>query len=430
MQRTLPILLLLVVALTFTEVMAQDFTWEPAVFPGDDEQDFFNSLAVTANGDILGATARGPVFRSDDVAVSWETTSISGHVLRSTAQDGLIAIDRRTIRRSTDNGNTWQNVAVNDGPDSEFSDYVQSPDGTMFTVVPGSLFWPESAGLHRSTDGGESWERVFDSLRTASVVVARDGAILCAINELVGSANGQEFDRSPEIFRSSDNGSTWLKSALFHPDVYNWHLWRAPSGAIFASANTLGDFTGSVFRSTDNGKSWHTTNLRDKAANFVETSSGHLYCSAINSGIHFSEDGGRTWQGRSSGLLDPRVIPLALHPGGTLLTCDFFGRMYRSSRPVVSDVSTTEPGGLQIAAPRPNPAGDLVLLPIRMRQAAKLRISLYAADGSLALPPREMRAAQGESTISIATSTLAAGVYYCRLQLGRTLVQKTLIIAR
>ncbi|MBK9247037.1 MAG: exo-alpha-sialidase [Ignavibacteria bacterium] len=86
-----------------------------------------------------------------------------------------------------------------DGPTMQggiFYDFVQKPDGTIFTTS-------EVNGVYRSTDDGKSWKQCIKGLRNCegvSLALSPKGTLFCS-NINAGL--------QPNIYRSLNNGDTW-----------------------------------------------------------------------------------------------------------------------------------------------------------------------------------------------------------------------------
>jgi hypothetical protein len=179
------------------------------------------------------------------------------------------------------------------------------------------------AGLHRSFDNGQSWERLETTLPFNIQV------------EQFGSVNGEIFmmTRYNGIYRTSDSGDTWTPANAglentggmdMHVDgntVYlvagqsfgspgNLHRWDAMSAswnhiptpfdvaAIYAEDDLLVISAGYVgfARSTDGGETWDTsfdTIALIIAGDFVRV--GNAILTASNQGVFRSLDDGETW---------------------------------------------------------------------------------------------------------------------------------------
>ena len=118
--------------------------------------------------------------------------------------------------RSTDGGRTWRNVGLRDTRHiARVRVHPSNPD-VAYVAALGHAFGPnDERGVFRTTDGGESWERVLDRGDRAGA------ADLCMDpgNPRVLYAATWETLRQPwsftsggpgsGIFRSTDGGDTW-----------------------------------------------------------------------------------------------------------------------------------------------------------------------------------------------------------------------------
>src|SRR5262245_34048774 len=82
---------------------------------------------------------------------------------------------------------------------------VKQSNGYIFATT-GSFDWPnaDTGGVHRSTDGGNTWTRVFPAYVARVVLVHPDGRIFASVWDF------QNQDES--IYYSTDDGDTWILS--------------------------------------------------------------------------------------------------------------------------------------------------------------------------------------------------------------------------
>ena len=103
-----------------------------------------------------------------------------------------------TLRKTTDGGETWRDVAPAGSAGCDFRDVEVVAPGVVVTMVAGS-----PARIYRSTDGASSWELVHEDPRPAAFfdAVAFDGAR--------GVAFGDAIDGRFVLLQSLDAGRTW-----------------------------------------------------------------------------------------------------------------------------------------------------------------------------------------------------------------------------
>ncbi len=215
--------------------------------------------------------------------------------------------------RSTDGGESWAFAGLpNAGQIGRIEVHPDDPD-VAFVAALGDPFGPNpDRGVYRTTDGGASWDRVlFVSDSTGFVDLA-----LSPKNPRIVYAAAWRAERKPwtfisgaseaGIWRSKDGGDTWerLEGGL-------------PTGLVGKAAVTVSrakpdrvwvlieapDGKGGVYRSDDGGDTWSHVNrerkLQQRAWYYT-----HIYADpvdentvyALNTSYYKSIDGGRTWQ--------------------------------------------------------------------------------------------------------------------------------------
>jgi len=183
------------------------------------------------------------------------------------------------IYKSTDGGDTWQNMGL---PNSErIAKILVSPrDGnTVYACVAGRL-WSDSAerGLYKTTDGGASWKLVLPgaNLSTGCASIALDptdpDVVFAALWDFRRHGwtfrSGGESPRAPSgsaLMRSADGGATWTEIApATHPGFAAKPYGRiavamAPSNTKIVYAMVESEHS-SLYRSDDGGATWSRFN--------------------------------------------------------------------------------------------------------------------------------------------------------------------------
>jgi len=175
-----------------------------------------------------------------------------------------------------DGGNTWEHLGLSET--KHIGRIIIRPDDhdVIFVAAMGNLFStnPER-GVYRSTDGGETWEKVL-------FISDSTGCIDIAINpshpDTVFAAMWERIRRPSErrvggytsgIWRSTDGGDTWerLEGGLPGPGPDIGRIGLAisqsnPSVVYAIYCDHPGYFMG-LFKSTDGGDTWSETNDED-----------------------------------------------------------------------------------------------------------------------------------------------------------------------
>ena len=232
----------------------------------------------------FGACAGG-VWKTADGGTYWENVS-DGYF--NTASVGAIAVSQSDpnvvyagtgeacirgnvshgdgVYRSTDGGHTWRNVGLRDSRHIARVRVHPSDPDIAYVAALGHAFGPnDERGVFRTTDGGESWERVLDRGDRAGA------ADLCMDpgNPRVLYAAMWETLRQPwsftsggpgsGIFRSTDGGDTWddLTGNRGLPEGVKGRIGVAVSPAMQGRVWAIVEAEeGGLYRSDDGGETW------------------------------------------------------------------------------------------------------------------------------------------------------------------------------
>lgn len=166
--------------------------------------------------------------------------------------------------KTTDGGDNWKKIGLDST--EHISRILIHPENTdlIYVAVPGAL-WSDSKhrGVYRSTNGGESWEKLFYiNEKTGCAELVMDPS-----NPNILFASMWEFRRQPYSFNSGGNGSglykstdagkTWreIKTGLPEKPFGRIALALAPSDPKQMVAIVESKKTG-LYISNDGGESW------------------------------------------------------------------------------------------------------------------------------------------------------------------------------
>ncbi len=128
------------------------------------------------------------------------------------------------------------------------------------------------------------------------------------------------------VWKSSDNGNSWVETFAPLDPVLGLEL--NSQGHIFASVYLKG-----VYRSTDNGATWLQKNVgltNVGVRRIVVDSLENLYV-ATEGGVFKSTDNGDTWQPRNAGIGVRRIGWIAIKPPNFVFATVMNGGAYRST---------------------------------------------------------------------------------------------------
>lgn len=261
----------------------------------------FDGLSYRSIGPAAGGRVARAVGVPGDPLTWWAATAAGG------------------VWRSRDGGFTFEPV-FDDQPVSSIGSIAVAPSdpqvvwvGTGEANIRGNV--AEGDGIYRSTDGGDTWQNVWraEGQIGALVVHPRDPETVWAA--VLGSPFGPSESRG--VFRTRDGGHTWQR-VLFHDDASGasdvavdpsnprillaglWQTRRTPWSLTSGGAGS------GLYRSRDSGDTWEEltgAGLPEKiwgkiGVRFAPTDPGRIYAliEADEGGLFRSDDGGDRWQ--------------------------------------------------------------------------------------------------------------------------------------
>lgn len=239
---------------------------------------------------------------------------------------------RGKIRRTTDGGKTWENIAtVLDASNSLSSSLAQTkslmcdpenPDNMYFTSIyspigkkPSMKLTKGEYGVYRSNDGGYTWKvNNPNPIKGASVRrLAMDPN-----NSKIIYAALNKFKVEGGLYKSKDGAVTWDKMKIPNEitSVNDVFVDRNTKHIFISCGSRNGDYKeGGVWISKDNGKSWekifkapyvrqaHVSSVNSDV--IIVNASGQnpsKYSEFKNPGIYLTKNGGDNWVKINRGL--------------------------------------------------------------------------------------------------------------------------------
>jgi photosystem II stability/assembly factor-like uncharacterized protein len=235
----------------------------------------------------------GGVWKSDDYGRTWtpifdhESTQSIGAIAVAPSNPDIIYVASgeglhrpdlsvgNGIYKSADAGKTWTHLGLRDGFQIPALRVDPRDSNRVFAAVLGHPYGPnEERGLFRSTDGGQTWQKV--------------------------------------ITKDENTGASDVEIDPSNPDVIYASMWEAREGP-WEDNNVFNGTGGGLFKSTDGGSTWHplTSGLPKDLSQInvaiAPTDPRRLYATiAMSSGklaFYRSDDAGESW---SHATDDPR----------------------------------------------------------------------------------------------------------------------------
>ncbi|MDH3734247.1 MAG: hypothetical protein OEU54_11975 [Gemmatimonadota bacterium] len=261
------------------------------------------------------------VYKSTDAGESWthigledagQIGSVKTHpenpdlVYVAAIGNPFTASDTRGIYRSSDGGANWERVLFASDSvgavDLEF--HPTNPEiiyAGMWRVLrqPWTIISGGTAddGIWRSTDGGNSWERMTEGLPTG-LVGKTDFAVSADMPDRV-YALVEAIDEDEGLYRSDDAGVTWElvnddpNNRLMHRPFYFTNVTADPTDADVVYVNNL-----SLHKSTDGGRTFSSTLSTPHGDNhdlWINPDNSRIMVQGNDGGASVTLDSGRTW---------------------------------------------------------------------------------------------------------------------------------------
>nr|WP_321485069.1 glycosyl hydrolase [uncultured Draconibacterium sp.] len=209
--------------------------------------------------------------------------------------------EERGLYKSTDGGETWnkvleisENTGVNNvvmdpcNPDVMYATSEQRRR-TSFTKIGGG---PESA-VYKSTDGGESWRKIMTGL--PSVDIGGMGIDVSPVDPNYVYLIVEAAEDKGGFFRSTDKGESWAKMSDYHSSgqYYNEIVCDPKDVDKVYSTETVSKIT------VDGGKTWKSISIKgrhvDDHAIWIDPTDTNHFIIGGDGGIYETWDTGATF---------------------------------------------------------------------------------------------------------------------------------------
>ena len=388
------------------------------------------------------------VYRSLDGAGTWSYLPILGSGATGVVRvdpaepDTVYAVSWAGINRSTDGGKTWTDLGWNTSTPAP-------PDGAVYDVEPdpfqpGRLLAAWDTGdyltgpgyLYSSDDRGVSWQAVplpqdvaritditFDPGTHGTVYIATGGA-----GDLVQGTG---------IYRSTDHGDSWqriddqTKTGMHNTQTIS--VATHPRRMVYAGARN------NDYRSVDGGETWQKTQgSPGNSYLFAAADSTRLYAGDVT-GLYFSSNGGDVWTraagafgslqilGLDDAQMDGRTVVYAATNGGQAGASGSSaarGAAARELRAARGTAALVTPGIYRYVVVTPKAKLSLSglrsgALRLRSRVTAKGVVTPAALAGGKLTLQVQRRAGRWVKATTVSCTIRAGGAYSWRYRPGK-----------
>lgn len=185
----------------------------------------------------------------------WKLVGPHGGVITTLtlSQNGDIyaGTERNGIFRSTDAGNTWENIGpvIGPKPDKQFVGFIGSVN-SIAVVNNNEIYVGCYNGIFRTRDFGKNWEWL-----NTGFYLNLNFECYCIIalpnNIVVAGTNYGNL-------RSTDNGESWSEiQPYFRKPNFNC-IYLSKDGILYAGIKNVTDISMDIWKSSDNGETWYS----------------------------------------------------------------------------------------------------------------------------------------------------------------------------
>src|SRR5690606_16093014 len=285
---------------------------------------------------------------------------------------GFLGALSETFYRTTDGGQTWETVWDLQGVIAAICGLDAVGESTIYGC--GAYFEP--AFIIKSTDSGQTWDVIDMSAYATSLVE------VLFIDEQNGFAAGGNTNGGV-ILKTTNGGQTW--SEIYNTGTPGELVWKmqilhSNPNVMFGSVQSFEPFDGKLIKSTNGGQTWISRNVPDpmiQGVGFI--TENHGWMGGHGSGFLETFDGGQTWNDMGFGWSLNRFQVF----NENLVYCSGQGIYKFTDNLSVNDVPPTEiPNDLDIQI-APNPIEDQLNVSIDFKKNNHMVITVFDESGKL-----------------------------------------------
>ncbi|HEX8905631.1 MAG TPA: hypothetical protein VF771_12345, partial [Longimicrobiaceae bacterium] len=260
------------------------------------------------------------VYRSANAGVDWDlcapipSNTCSSVAVDPTNANRVFVGGNLALHRSTNGGASWDVPVgkVHGVFDGEISDVVMAHDD------PNRLYiGVHRAGVYRTTDGGATWTPLATGIDTGMVA---DSPKISLGRAGVHGSSFVAVKMGERVYTSIDGGTTFTRQADVGGPIW-YFAWTNVIAVDPTNESVLLAGAVSLYRSTDGGATWSYSGAGVHSDNqgivFDPANHNHVYV-ATDGGIWRSTDNGVTWAFTSGGLVATHFYNMSVSQTPTL----------------------------------------------------------------------------------------------------------------
>ncbi len=203
-------------------------------------------------------------------------------------KDHLVLLSRSTkkplgtvVQRSTDGGQTWERIFFDESRENEWTDVVYpSPDVIVvsgqhrefLTAEGGTVRYKYTGQISVSSDGGQTWSRtLLDSNTRVTTCAMFDASHGALIKTRVGNVNNPDGVGPSEFLTTDDGWRTWsVAPAALERHRFDAQVYNpAPSVFMVQDFDFLDTRENYILKSLDGGQTWERSEPLPRSENGI-----------------------------------------------------------------------------------------------------------------------------------------------------------------
>lgn len=402
-------------------------TWQQS-FDGLNRFYVFNLAISPSNHSIIYATGRGGIHKSTDGGLTWiflREVSAATNITIDPTNSEIVFLEDATpllesyLLKTTDGGKNWETKLFT-CTSFGFIKFDPQNSSILYTKT-------EENGLMKSSDRGETWEKLNAPPRPYSFLISKEKNGVFYISSFNGG-----------IYKTTDAGLTWDSLRLAFGSHNRSLLYFAPENenVIYASVYGRG-----VFKTMDGGTSWEEKNngLADTIIGGIfpdPKQLGRLFLVSL-SGLYVSTNNGDDWNKFRSEELAGIYYPLCIDTAGS-------GKIYaiRNNEngiyildSIYSNPSFVEENSLPqnfiLYQNYPNPFNPTTTIHYRLPQSGKVTLKLFDILGNEVKTLVNEQKEMGNYSVQFSSGdALASGMYIYQLHVNDYVSAKKMLLLK
>jgi len=279
--------------------------------------------------------------------------------------------------------------------------------------------------VSKSTNSGATWSYY---QITASDGVVRDLVVDHTNSNIVYA--GGHVAVSARVYRTTNSGIDWVSvSSGISSDSVSALAMDPINSSILYAATPDG-----LYKTTNSGSSWNNLGLTDVRAIEIRSDDPDILYAGTGAGVFESTTGGSGWTPINDGLDNTDVMTLALNNDLYLYAGTNGSSIYRMLINIGINESGDEDHQQASLVVRPNPICDKAVLSYCLPKRSSVQLAIYDVQGRLLriLVNESQTAGTHDYVWDIcdnSSRTIAAGIYFCKLETdAHTFVHKLIIV--